>query len=130
MGNSSEAGSEADLYVHPRLGNIRRIQEPNASQYIDYELLIENQKVYDDWLKELRFIRGEEAADEILFLPLQHSFRQTAYCGTGGLASVSLPRPSCATRTTSTRCCRRSPTGGRSSVPSTSRSCSTCSTAW
>lgn len=107
MGNSSES-VEVDAYNHPRLGPIKRIQESNSNQYIGYELVIENQKVYDEWLKELRLIRTEESVDEILFLPLAYSFKQTAYCGTGGIASVTLPPRSCATRTTCTRCCPRS----------------------
>ena len=121
MGNSSEA-MEVDTYNHPRLGPIKRIQESNSNQYIGYELVIENQKMYDEWVKELRLMKMEESVDEILFLPLSYTFKQTAYCGTGGIASVKPTTCSCATKTTCTRCCRRSSTGGKSNVPSISSS--------
>jgi hypothetical protein len=90
MGNSKSSRDEVDTYQHPRLGAIRRIQEPNKDQFIGYERVIENQKVYEDWVRELRYIKREKMMDDILFLPVEYSFRQTTYCGTGGMASVGL----------------------------------------
>lgn len=119
-----------DTYNHPRLGPIKRIQESNSNQCIGYELVIENQKIYDEWLKELRLIKTEESVDEILFLPLAYTFKQTAYCGTGGIASVTPPPCSCATRTTSTPSSPKSSTAAKSNAPSTSSSSSTSSTTW
>jgi hypothetical protein len=125
MGNSHESADEVDSYVHPRLGTIKRIQEPNKNQLLGYELVLENQKVYEDWVKELRYIKKEEAVDEILFLPIDHAFRQTTYCGTGGLAVVRSPPRSCATRTTSTPSPPKSKTDAKSNAPSTNRNSST-----
>jgi len=34
MGNSHEGSADIDTYVHPRLGNIRRIQEPSLNQFL------------------------------------------------------------------------------------------------
>jgi hypothetical protein len=58
MGNSAEP-PEADNYVHPRLGPIKRVQGSQASQFISFEILIENQKMYEDWLKEVRVLQQE-----------------------------------------------------------------------
>ena len=63
MGNSNVSSDDVDTYVHPRLGSIKRLQEANKNQFIGYELVIENQKVYEDWVKELRYIKNDEAAD-------------------------------------------------------------------
>lgn len=57
MGNSHEGDDRIDTYVHPRLGSIIRIQEANRDQFMGYELVIENQKVFEDWVGELKHVR-------------------------------------------------------------------------
>lgn len=49
---------------------------------------MDNQKLYEDWNRELKTIKMYDEADEILFLPARHDYHQTTYCGTGGFAEV------------------------------------------
>jgi hypothetical protein len=58
MGNSAEP-AEIENYVHPRLGAIKRVQGSQASQFISFEMIIENQKIFEDWLKEVRVLQQE-----------------------------------------------------------------------
>ena len=40
MGNTSIGRDNLDTYIHPRLGRIRRLQEEESDQFIEYEITI------------------------------------------------------------------------------------------
>lgn len=49
MGNSESANDSLDTYLHPRLGSIKRLQEHDGDQFIQYEIVVENQVSLNRW---------------------------------------------------------------------------------
>ena len=51
MGNSNNLSINVGSFDHPRLGSVKKVQENNANHYILYEVILENKKIYEEWLK-------------------------------------------------------------------------------
>lgn len=107
MGNKNNKPHSSNQCLHPRLGNVSRIQEEGKEAYLVYDLVLESQKLYESWLQQLKTIQKIE--QDILFLPLEHKYEQTNFCGTGGFAVVPPSLSSSNTKTTSTPWSPRSP---------------------
>jgi hypothetical protein len=49
---------------------------------------VENDRVYNDWLKSMNQINDSESK-EVILLPLKHSFEPVGMCGSSGITRVT-----------------------------------------
>lgn len=71
MGNSQAELDNLDTYIHPRLGTIKRLQEDDSDQFLQYEVNVENIAQVFSWQVELNHLKNTPCEASI-FLPIEY----------------------------------------------------------
>lgn len=85
---------------HPRFAVLKVVAAPTEEDegMVEIALPLPSESEFKRWQKRV----AEVGEGENLFLPLQQRFQKTEFCGSGGVATVSIPRFRSATSTTPT----------------------------
>ena len=81
--------TEGDRIVHPKLGEVTRVVSGD-DVFLVKDFIMENEQSYSEYLREIQILLNDHICRESLLLPVDSTFKQTQYCGSGGVARVVL----------------------------------------